>query len=172
MTTTKTKFNELRDAMLLAAKDVGVSEHELHHDLEKWHIDYKDNLDRGFKYMTNKLSEDTKLFKQAIQRKDMLAASSALVGIRMQSQAIATFFQDIDDDVMQLGWGENLRDKWPNIPEDYQVPSDYDYENTNLSYEERKKHFEAFNAEEDRLDELEQRPKPKVLTLRKKTSSD
>lgn len=172
MTTTTTKLNELRDGIMQAAQNLGISEQELHNDLEKWHMDYKDNLDRDFKYMINKLNENTKLFKQAIQRKDELTAAVALLGISMQSQALAGFFQDIDNDVVRLGWGEGLKEKWPRIPEDYEVPADYDYKDTFLSYEEGKKHLAAFNAEEDRLDALEQRSEPKVLKLHKKESSD
>ncbi|MDF7677084.1 hypothetical protein PT286_10120 [Neisseriaceae bacterium ESL0693] len=170
MTTTKTKFNELRDAMMQAAKELGIPEQELHDDLDKWHMSYKSNLDRQFKYYINKLNENTKLFKQAIMRKDRLTATLALVRISMQSQTLATFFQKIDDDVMRLGWGEGLKDKWSDIPEGYQAPADYDYENTSLSYEEGKKHLAAFNVEEDRLDALERRPK--VLTMHKKTPPD
>ncbi|MDF7677083.1 hypothetical protein PT286_10115 [Neisseriaceae bacterium ESL0693] len=167
MTTTKTEFNELRDAMMLAAEEQGISKENLY---ENWDMDYEDNLDRYFKYMINKLSANTKLFKQAIQKKDMTTTMVALLGISMQSQELVTFFKEMNDDVERLGWGEGLREKWPDIPEDHQVPADYDYENTFLSYEERKKHIAAFNAEEDRLDALERLPK--VLTMHKKTPSD
>ena len=172
MTITKTEFNELRDTILKAAEQQGVSKKELYENYDQWHMDYKDNLDRYFKYMIKKFNEDIKLFKQAIERNDKITASVALVHIYTQSRSLADFYQEIYDDIVYLLWGEGLRDKWPEIPENFQIPLDYDYENTNLSYDERNKDIAAFNAEEDRLDELEQRPKPKVLTLRKKTSSD
>ncbi|MDF7677078.1 hypothetical protein PT286_10090 [Neisseriaceae bacterium ESL0693] len=170
MTTTKTKFNELRDAIMLAAKQQGISEEELHGNLDKWHMDYKDNLDRDFKYTINDLNENTKLFKQAIERKDMVTAIVALVYIEIQTHELRNFFENINDDLIQLGWGEKLKEKWPDIPEDYQVPPDYDYENTNLTCLERREKWAKFDLEEDRLDELEQRPK--VLTMHKKTPLD
>ena len=127
-------FEKLKHTILLAAKNQGLSEDYIS---KNWHIDYKINQNEEFKEIVSSLYENIKLINQAIEHKDMLTAIVAIVRSKVYSHTLMNFFENINDDIVQLGWGEELKDKWPAIPEDYKVPEHYDYEDTNKPYSQQ-----------------------------------
>ncbi|WP_392551399.1 hypothetical protein RHO14_07855 [Orbus wheelerorum] len=126
------EFDKLKETILLAAQVQGLSKDEL---LNNWCINYKRNQDEKFKSTLEKLDENIKLLHQSLEQKDMLVAKVAIVRAKVYSHDLMNFFENINDDIDQLGWGDELKDKWPTIPEDYRVPDHYDYADANKPYE-------------------------------------
>lgn len=127
-------FEKLKHTILLAAKNQGLSEDYIS---KNWHIDYKINQNEEFIDILSDLNEEIKLLNQAIDENDLLTARSAIVMAKAYSHNLMNFFENINDDIVQLGWGKELKDKWPAIPEDYKVPEHYDYEDTNKPYSQQ-----------------------------------
>lgn len=128
------EFEKLKHTILLVAKKQGLSESYIS---QNWHIDYKINQNEEFADILGNLNEEIKLLNQAIGENDLLAAKSAIIMAKVYSHNLMNFFENINDDIVQLGWGDELKDKWPAIPEDYKVPAHYDYEDTNKPYSQQ-----------------------------------
>jgi hypothetical protein len=124
-------FEELKQTILLVAKKQGLSEEYV---IKNWHVNYKVDQNEDFIDTLNRLQEEIKLLSQSIAANDLLTSINAILMAKIYSQLLADFFDKINDDVFELGWGNELKDKWPEIPEDYRVPEHYDYEDTNKSH--------------------------------------
>ncbi|MQL49183.1 hypothetical protein GEA64_14975 [Photorhabdus khanii] len=86
-------------------------------------IDYKDNLNDLFIRDLRLLKDAKDLLKKAQLVDDKVTIQAALVYIRVYSMRLSGFFEDFKDDAdMFLKSSE-----WPDIPEDYQVPTHYNY---------------------------------------------
>ncbi len=128
------EFEKLKNTFLLTAEKCGLSVDSLQ---ENWSINYKIDLDNKFNLNLQKLNEEIKLLNQAIIKGDKLTAINAIVMAKVYSHNLMNFFENINDDIVQVGWGDELKDKWPAIPEDYKVPDCYDYEDTNRPYSQQ-----------------------------------
>lgn len=128
------EFDKMKRVILLAAEKQGLSSNFLQ---ENWSINYNSELDNKFIKNLYNLNEEMKLLNQAIDENDLLTAISAIVMAKAYSHNLMNFFENINDDIVQLGWGKELKDKWPAIPEDYKVPEHYDYEDTNKPYSQQ-----------------------------------
>jgi hypothetical protein len=120
-------FEKLKQTILLAAQKQGLSEEYV---IKNWHINYKINQNEEFIGILSNFQKEIKLLNQAITNNDLLTSIRAIVRAKVYSQLMLDFFDKIDDDIFQLGWRDELKGKWPKIPEDYQVPAHYDYEET------------------------------------------
>ncbi|MWN32929.1 MULTISPECIES: hypothetical protein [unclassified Gilliamella] len=127
-------FEELKRTILLAAKKQELSENYVN---ENWMIAYDFDENKRYTIIFNNLKEEIKLLNQAIVANDLLTSMSAIIMATAFSQILADFFDKINDDIFQLGWGDELKDKWPKIPEDYKVPAHYDYEERYKPYSQQ-----------------------------------
>jgi hypothetical protein len=127
-------FEELKQTILLAAKKQGLSEEYVN---ENWMIAYDFNENKKYTVILSNLKEEIKLLNQAIVANDLLTSIRAIVRAGMYSQLLADFFDKINDDIFQLGWGDELKGKWPDLPEGYKVPAHYDYEETYKPYSQQ-----------------------------------
>lgn len=125
-------FEKIKQTILSAAMMHGLSKDYI---TKHWHIDYELDLNKEFARLISGLNQNTQLIHQAIKNNDMLAAKAGIIRIKPFSHALVDFSTKIDDDMFELGWGDKLKDKWPDIPENYKVPAHYDYENTNKPYQ-------------------------------------
>ena len=100
-------------------------------------MDYDFNQNERFIKVINNLKEEIKLLNQAIVANDLLTSMSAIIMATAFSQILADFFDKINDDIAQLLWGDELKDKWSNLPEGYQVPAHYDYKETNKTHSQQ-----------------------------------
>lgn len=129
------EFEKLKQTILSAAKFQGLSSEYLD---KNWSIDYSIDQNKEFNRIVSDLNENIKLMNQAIQHTDMLSATVAIVRSKVYAHMLMNFFENINDDLMQLGWGEELKDKWsPHIPEDYKIPEEYDCIDTNKPYSQQ-----------------------------------
>jgi hypothetical protein len=127
-------FEELKQTILLAAKKQGLSEEYV---IKNWHVNYKVDQNEDFIDTLSKLQEEIKLLSQTIAANDLLTSMNAILMAKIYSQLLADFFDKINDDIFQLGWGDELKGKWPDIPEGYQVPAHHDYEETYKPYSQQ-----------------------------------
>jgi hypothetical protein len=127
-------FEKLKQTILLAAQKQGLSEEYV---IKNWHINYKINQNEEFIGILSNFQKEIKLLNQAITNNDLLTSIRAIVRAKVYSQLLADFFEKINDDIFQLGWGDELKDKWPDIPEGYKVPAHYDYEETNKTHSQQ-----------------------------------
>ena len=127
-------FEKLKQTILLAAKKQGLSEEYV---IKNWHVNYKVDQNEDFIDTLSKLQEEIKLLNQAIVANDLLTSIRTIVRAKIYSHILMNFFENINDDIVQLGWGDELKDKWPDIPEGYQVPAHYDYEETYKPYSQQ-----------------------------------
>ncbi|WBG91737.1 hypothetical protein N5580_04055 [Pantoea piersonii] len=86
-------------------------------------VDYDSNLDSLFLSDMERLSAATELLRKAKESDDKITMQAALVYIRSSSTRLSGFFENITDDA-DLFLKKN---DWPDIPDDYQVPEDYNY---------------------------------------------
>lgn len=128
------KFEEFKKTIVLTAQKHGFSREYLQ---ENWAIDYDVDLDKKFDNTLNHFNKEVALLSQAIQRDDFAIAKGALIRAKNWSQILKDFFSDLFSDIERLMWGDEFEGKWPSIPEDFEVPADYDYENTNKPFGER-----------------------------------
>lgn len=129
------EFEKLKQTILSAAKFHGLSSEYLD---KNWSINYRRNLDEKFNRIVSDLNENIKLMNQAIKHNDTLSATVALLRSEINSQILMNFFDSINDDFMQLGWGNELKDKWSkNIPDNYQIPKKYSCIDTNRPYHQQ-----------------------------------
>lgn len=86
-------------------------------------IDYDSNLDTLFLSDMERLSAATELLSKARELDDKITVQAALVYIRISSIRLSGFFENITDDADLL----LKNNKWPDIPDTYQVPKHYNY---------------------------------------------
>lgn len=125
-------FEKIKQTILSAAMMHGLSKDYI---TKHWHIDYELDLNKEFARLISGLNQNIQIIYQAIKNNDMLTAKAGIIRVKPFSHALVDFLTKIDDDMFELGWGDKLKDKWPDIPENYKVPAHYDYENTNKPYQ-------------------------------------
>lgn len=86
-------------------------------------IDYDSNLDSFFLSDMERLSAATELLRKAKELDDKITMQAALVYIRSSSVRLSGFFENITDDTDFF----LKKNDWPDIPDDYQVPENYNY---------------------------------------------
>lgn len=129
------EFEKLKQTILSAAKFHGLSSEYLD---KNWSINYRRNLDEKFNRIVSDFNGNIKLMNRAIEHSDILSATAALVRAKISTHMLMIFFENINDDFMQLGWGDELKDKWSkNIPDDYQIPKKYSCIDTNRPYHQQ-----------------------------------
>lgn len=120
-------FEKVKQTILLIAQKSGFSSDYLQ---KNWKMCYKTHRDEDFIDTLSKLKEEIKLLNQTIPQHDLLASINAIVLARIYSINFMDFFRKIDDDIFLLGWGKELKNKWPSVSEDYKVPDSYKNEVT------------------------------------------
>ncbi|MHC5226278.1 hypothetical protein [Ignatzschineria sp. LJL83] len=128
------EFEEIKKLIVLVAEWQGVLKEDL---IQDWSIDYKIDLNEEFNSIVKDLFQEMKLLTQAREKEDDLTALIAIIGAKVKSQSLMNFFIDIHDDIERLMWGDEFVGKWPSIPEEYKIPEDYDYKDTNKPYSEQ-----------------------------------
>lgn len=86
-------------------------------------VDYGSNLDSLFLSDMERLSAATELLRKAKESDDKITVQAALVYIRSSSIRLSGFFENITDDADFF----LKKNDWPDIPDDYQVPENYNY---------------------------------------------
>ncbi len=119
------KLERIKAVILKTSNKLSVPQKEV---VESWDINYEVDLDKEFERLLLKLEQNISLLDQALDRDDLLTGSSALVMAVIASQDLMNLYIDIYDDLMRMKYSDELKGKWPVIPEDFQIPNDYQYD--------------------------------------------
>ena len=114
------KLEEIKYLLIELAKQNGLSETDLHAD---WAIDYRENLDQEMQQELAWLVESMRLYRDAQKNNDMLAARSGILRASVRAAILRDFFDAISSDLQRAA----LHFNWPDFPEDYKIPSQYNY---------------------------------------------
>jgi hypothetical protein len=99
------------------------NEDELNFD---WHISFKSNLNERFQSNIANLEAAIKLCKSALAANDPLAARIGLLRASVYSHDLTSFFDALRHDLGKAS--ADPRFHWPEIPEDYKIPSKYGFD--------------------------------------------
>lgn len=117
-------FNRLKSLLMDFAKSKGMAEDEIH---DSWNIDYKVDIQKEY-YLKelSSLAEAMSLFERAIKKGDDLTAKCALVDAEIRADMLSDFFSAIKADIGRV----SRQFSWPKIPENYEIPDDYNYKDS------------------------------------------
>lgn len=127
-----TNFNRVKILLLQLAKSHGLSDENLaYFDENKnqfdWSINWKEDLDKSFSNDVNHMHENLNIYEEAISKGDLIAARTSLLYASIFAHNLTSLIESIKDDLNQASIDERF--KWPEIPENYQIPKCYKKDN-------------------------------------------
>ena len=117
-----TNFNQLKQILI----DITSANNITMQDLKEgdWSVDYRIDLQKDFTEELKKMQYGLDLYAAAMAQGDRLAASAALMDVRIATQALSVFFDCFTDDLIRV---KRQDFDWPEFPEDYKIPAHYNY---------------------------------------------
>jgi hypothetical protein len=110
-------FESIKDSYVQIIKDLSA---EIDGELS---INVDTDLDQKYNTYITKLQDAVSLLKKARDADDEIAIQAALVYIKVYTMRLSNFFEDFKNDALLLSKSTG----WPEIPDNYQVPEQYNF---------------------------------------------
>jgi hypothetical protein len=90
-----------------------------------WHIDWKSDLNFIFSKNVDNLGKSIELYQNAMATNDLITAQVGLLRAGVSSHNLMSFFDALRHDLNRAIIDPRFH--WPEIPEDYKIPSKYGF---------------------------------------------